>query len=191
MKVFFCLLLGLVFLRTGETVMADGQIDVVEAYECRSVMHSSKSSEQANNMPIKYAQATAVIVEADSRHGIGPTSFDREIISTAKGPAEVFNGKYDASSELYKSAVEGDADAQYELGVSYQQGIGCAKDSNEAFKWFSKSASQNYAKGLSALGRCYYLGRGVARDKAKGTELLKKSAERGDPGARLILLEIS
>ncbi len=41
-----------------------------------------------------------------------------------------------------KSAVQGDADAQYKLGMYYESGIGVEKDMSEALNWYNKSANQ-------------------------------------------------
>lgn len=46
----------------------------------------------------------------------------------------------------------GDARAQYNLGVSYLNGDGIAKNPDEAAKWFGKSADQDYAYAYYALG---------------------------------------
>ena len=48
----------------------------------------------------------------------------------------------------------GDAMAQYNLGVSYLNGDGVAKNPAEAAKWFGKSADQDYAYAYYALGLC-------------------------------------
>ena len=44
-------------------------------------------------------------------------------------------------------AVEGDADAQYHLGMMYRKGQGVPKDADEAAKWFSKAKGQGMAIG--------------------------------------------
>lgn len=48
----------------------------------------------------------------------------------------------------------GDARAQYNLGVSYLNGDGIAKNPAEAAKWFEKAAGQDYAYANYALGLC-------------------------------------
>ncbi len=41
-----------------------------------------------------------------------------------------------------KSAEQGDAEAQYHLGVMYKNGRGVPQDHEKAIKWFTKSAEQ-------------------------------------------------
>ncbi len=50
---------------------------------------------------------------------------------------------WDTFEEMRQAAIEGDAQAQCYLGVSFQNGQGVAQDYNEAVKWFLKSSEQN------------------------------------------------
>lgn len=52
-------------------------------------------------------------------------------------------------------AKKGDAEAQYHVGMMYNNGIGTGQDSNKAFGWFEKSAAANDPLGAYKLG-CYY-----------------------------------
>ena len=61
-------------------------------------------------------------------------------------------------------AKQGDASAQYNLGVGYAKGDDVAKDYVEAVKWFRKAAEQGDASAQSNLGVRYYNGQGVAKD---------------------------
>lgn len=51
-----------------------------------------------------------------------------------------------------KSAEQGDAQAQYSLGICYKYGRGVPQDVKEALKWFRKSAKGGYTKALRELG---------------------------------------
>ena len=44
-----------------------------------------------------------------------------------------------------KSAEEGHAEAQFNLGVMYQYGRGVKQDYFKAFEWYQKAAEQGYA----------------------------------------------
>lgn len=78
-----------------------------------------------------------------------------------------------------KSAWQGDAYAQYNLGVCYNKGEGVEQDYNEAVKWFTKSAEQGDASAQCDLGKCYYNGLGVKRNTKKAVKWIEKSAEQG------------
>jgi len=62
---------------------------------------------------------------------------------------------------LLSAAEEGDAKAQYQLGVAYQRGEGTTSDLALAYKWIEKSALQGYAEAQFALGHMHQGGRGA------------------------------
>ena len=82
--------------------------------------------------------------------------------------------------ELKKKAEQGDADAQYNLGLSYYTGLGVAQDYAEAVKWWRKAAEQGVAYAQNNLGTCYYNGEGVAQDYAEAAYWFHKAAEQGN-----------
>ena len=51
-----------------------------------------------------------------------------------------------------KAAEQNFAEAQYNLGVCYDNGQGVAKDYAEAVKWYRKAAEQNHAQAQYNLG---------------------------------------
>ena len=55
-------------------------------------------------------------------------------------------------------AKQGDARAQYSLGVCYYEGYVVAKDYAESMKWYRKAAEQGHACAQYNLGFCYYQG---------------------------------
>ena len=58
----------------------------------------------------------------------------------------------EAAKWLRKAAEQNVAVAQYNLGVSYENGRGVAKDEVEAVKWYRKAAEQNHAAAQYNLG---------------------------------------
>ena len=61
-------------------------------------------------------------------------------------------------------AEQGDASAQYHLGVMYRKGNGVTKDYGEAVKWYRKAVEQGYADAQNNLGLMCFEGRGVLQD---------------------------
>ena len=41
-----------------------------------------------------------------------------------------------------KSAMQGDGDAQYAVGLCYEEGMGVEVDLDEALEWYARSAKQ-------------------------------------------------
>ena len=79
-------------------------------------------------------------------------------------------------------AENGDAQAQFWLGVSYADGKGVAKDQVQAVSWWRKAAVQGYDNAQLALGVCYANGTGVAKDQVQAVKWTRKGAEQGNVG---------
>ena len=80
-----------------------------------------------------------------------------------------------SEKELRVLAKKGDADAQKELGNYYHD----QKNYTEAFKWWKKSADQNYYKGEYNLGYAYDFGVGVDTNYAAALYWYQRSAGHG------------
>ena len=85
--------------------------------------------------------------------------------------------------ELQKAAEQGDAVAQFNLGVLYYKGEGVPQDYKEAFKWHLKAAEQGYADAQTNLGITYYAGLGVPKNTATAYAWYNVAAENGSEGA--------
>ncbi|MRT92389.1 tetratricopeptide repeat protein [Ancylomarina sp. 16SWW S1-10-2] len=78
-----------------------------------------------------------------------------------------------------KSAEQGNADAQFGLGLIYLQGRGVLLDKKEAVCWFKKSAEREDLSAQYRLGLMYSNGDGILTNKKKAAYWYKKSAEQG------------
>lgn len=83
-------------------------------------------------------------------------------------------------NELEKLANQGDAKAQFTLGLMYDSGNGISKDDEKAVEWYSKAVEQGYYYAQHNLGIKYYYGTGIDKDYQKAFELLSKAAEQGN-----------
>ena len=86
-------------------------------------------------------------------------------------------------TEELQEAKDGDADAQWSLGMMYLIGRGVEKDYKAAIKWYAKAADQGHARAQCRLARAYRFGLGVDRDCEKAIYWYTKSAEQGDVGS--------
>jgi TPR repeat protein len=80
---------------------------------------------------------------------------------------------------LHGLAEKGDADAQYKLGIAYDEGNGVSKDYTEAFKWFRLAAEQGNAHSQFRVGDMYVSGDGVAKNEVEAVKWFRKAAEQG------------
>ena len=66
--------------------------------------------------------------------------------------------------QLRKAAMQGDVDAQFDLGYMYANGEGVPEDDQEAVRWYRKAAKQGDASAQYNLGVMYGKGEGVPED---------------------------
>ena len=87
-------------------------------------------------------------------------------------------------NELLEKAVNGDDEAQFEVGSRYFRGVGIKKDYKLAVKWFEKSAISGNPHAECSLGFCYYNGEGVKRNYNEALSWFIKAAEQGSAEAQ-------
>lgn len=74
-------------------------------------------------------------------------------------------GNYSEAAEWYrKAANRGHVDAQYNLGILYEEGRGVTQNYTEASNWYAIAARQGNPNAQYSLGLMYESGRGVALD---------------------------
>jgi uncharacterized protein len=69
-----------------------------------------------------------------------------------------------AFKEFKIMADQGDAPAQYNLGVMCKNGKGVPQSFTEAFKWYHLAADRGHVKAQFNVARMYYEGQGVKQD---------------------------
>jgi hypothetical protein len=93
---------------------------------------------------------------------------------TAAGMAAFKNKDYQRAYREWKAAADaGQAEAQFDVGVLYAQGLGVRRDLTEAAYWYRKSAEQGNAEAEFALGQMYSRGWGIPRDEADAMRWLQ------------------
>ncbi len=96
------------------------------------------------------------------------------LADTAAGVAAFKEKDYQKAYQEWKAAAEkGNAEAQFDLGLLYAQGLGVRRDLTEAAKWYQKSADQGNGEAQFALGQMYSRGWGTPRDAADAVRWLQ------------------
>lgn len=88
-----------------------------------------------------------------------------------------------AVAEWRPLAIQGDADAQFNLGQAYKLGRGVPIDNIQALTWFKRAADQGHLQAEDNYG----IGLFQANRKAEAQPYLERSANRGEPRAQLVL----
>lgn len=99
----------------------------------------------------------------------------------ATGLAAFRAGDYGlALSQLQPLAKQGDAQAQFYVGVAYQKGWGVIADSDKAAAWYRRAAEQGMNKAQHNLALLYLRGEGVEADALEARDWFERAAQQGD-----------
>ena len=81
-------------------------------------------------------------------------------------------------------AEQGNAEAQYKLGLLYEDDGTAIKDITQAAQWIRKSAEQGFPRAEASLATLYLNGTGVQTDLSQYVIWLRKAAADGDAEAQ-------
>ena len=94
------------------------------------------------------------------------------------GYQSYLKGDYRAAYEEWLPLAElGDAEAQYNIGVMYDEGAGRPQDLAAAAGWYHKAAQQGFVDAQTNLGMMYYHGQGVSRDPDEAAKWGQRSCQ--------------
>ena len=102
---------------------------------------------------------------------------------------EAHNRKDYATAALYfhRLAEQGNANAQYNLGLMYDNGQGVAQNYAEALRWYRLAAEQGNANAQINLGFMYHNGKGGVQNYAEALRWFRLAAEQGNTNAQFNL----
>jgi hypothetical protein len=118
---------------------------------------------------------------------ISPEASQRSSVKAVKAASTV-SGQSSAAQrsqakslpDLRKLADQGDADAQWQMGVRYHNGEDVPRDDVQAMQWFQRAAEQGHVTAQGALGAYYFAARGVPKDLSKAYFWSVIAMARGD-----------
>ena len=84
---------------------------------------------------------------------------------------------------LERAARRGLAEAQYELGVAYDRGLGVTQNHATAAGWYQRAAEQGLTDAQYNLATLYDEGLGTPRDIVRAREWYMRAADAGQPRA--------
>lgn len=108
----------------------------------------------------------------------------RDSANYREGVDAYAKGNFAAALEKFRPLAEdGNALAQFNLGVMYRQGQGVAQDDKEAVAWWSKAAEQGHVEAQDNLGLRYARGQGVTQDWVQADKWFTIAAASGNETA--------
>ncbi len=117
-------------------------------------------------------------IEGQAFAGIPEAQHDLAAIYTA-GHGGV-NQNYKRAGLWFREAAEGGiANARYNLGVLYHQGLGVEQDTGKAIEWYKTAAALDHPEAQYNLGIAYIEGIGVPYDPHKAAGYFESAASSG------------
>lgn len=98
----------------------------------------------------------------------------------------VLTAQGQTANDYREAAGRGNADAQYNYGRCYYEGLGVPRDCKQAVYWLTKSAEQGNTDAEYLLAECHYHYVDV-QDEEKSLSLYQRAAAKGHPEAQLKL----
>jgi TonB family protein len=168
-----------------------------EAHAKKSASSETKSSNQtANNKSFKALGGSPIIIYGALAIG---TIFIIGFFSTKKSSSDLYSTEITADindrqvvdafarrdfSYLRDLANKGRPNAQFYLGLAYENGDGVTEDDVVAVGWYRRAAEQGNVKAQYNLGLMHATGKGVPQHYAAAVEWFRKAAEQGDVRAQ-------
>ncbi|MEM7679751.1 MAG: peptidoglycan-binding protein [Pseudomonadota bacterium] len=145
--------------------------EIVEAVE--APVQTEQTLQPDPNLPeaIKKVEKQAFAGSPEAQH-------DLAAIYIA-GHAGVTQNYKRAITWFERAADQGIANAGYNLGVLYHQGLGVQSDLDEAILWYKKAAALNHPEAQYNLGIAYIEGIGVPYQPQQAVTYFKQAAENG------------
>ena len=125
--------------------------------------------------------ASAMLLYRRAAHFAGLVA--AELVEDGREAAK--RGDYPTAMRILRPlADQGDAAAQFYLGLMYASGQGVPQDYAVAVSWYRKAADQGLAKAQNNLGFMYENEHGVPQDYAVAVSWYRKAADQGYPSAQ-------
>jgi len=112
----------------------------------------------------------------------------QSLAGVSEGVTAYNQGDYStALYEFIQMAEQGDAGAQYSVGVMYENGEGVLQGYSEAVKWYRLAALQGMAKAQLKMATMYLGGKGVLQNYSEAVKWHRLAAQQGFAEAQFIL----
>jgi GAF domain/Sel1 repeat/PilZ domain len=122
---------------------------------------------------------------------ISPEASQRSLVKAAEAASTVSDHRSAdqraparSLPDLRKLAAQGDADAQWQMGVRYHNGEDVPRDDVQAMQWFLRAADQGHVTAQATLGAYYWAGRGVPQDLSKAYFWSALALAEGDENSK-------
>lgn len=162
----------------------DGDGSVLIRTNPRSMMSSATNPAATSIGPsslVNVLLAAADPIEALPQE---PREANQLAYETAFGQLSAEPGPHDSAQKavellIYDRARNGDPEAQFDLGVTYDRGDGVPRDATQALKWYREAADRGLPESQYTLGAKYGIGRDLPMNKIESFRWIRYAANQG------------
>ena len=199
----FLLMLGMAYICTAEAGLSEGVLAyqykqyptalseltyLVDEGNPAAAYYLGKMYQNGLGVPENSAKARSLFRAADSGYYFPATAELGKMLLTGSDQTPADHVR--AIELLKKAAHAGEAEAAFELGQAYADGLLVEKNANYAYGYFLRSALQGNMKAQYALAKLYMEGRGVPQEYRETLKWLSRSANQGYVLAQVALADI-
>tara|TARA_Y100000991_G_scaffold169347_1_gene131065 strand:- start:91 stop:1056 length:966 start_codon:yes stop_codon:yes gene_type:complete len=169
--------------------------DPVKAFQWCSAAAEHKDKPEAtfelammywHGLGVKQCKATAVLlldVAGKQDHSLALFKLAEYFFEVAENGSGLKKG-FDS---CHRSAELGLVEAQFNLGVMFENGLGTEQNFKKAATWYHRAATSGDERAMNNLGSLYWHGKGVSKDKRKAETLFALAVEENSSLAQVNL----
>ena len=169
--------------------------DPVKAFQWCSAAAKHKDKPEAtfelammylDGLGVKQCKATTVLllgVAGKQDHSLALIKLAEHFFEASENASCLKKG-FDA---CYRSAKLGLVEAQFNLGIMFEDGLGTERNFKKAASWYQRAATSGDERALNNLGNMYWHGKGVSKDKLKAEALFALAVQGNSSLAQLNL----
>ena len=159
--------------------------DYVQAYRWLSLAAEIAASNTAMREEAEHNRRRLFDIMTPDQRARAPVSYERQ------GHGVLMRGDPAMALKLIRwRAEQGDASAQFIMGLVYSNGGDIPRDYAESMKWYHLSAKQGDTAAQYDIGDFYFNGWGVSQDYSEAMKWYRLAAEHGDAFAQYKLGDI-
>ncbi len=150
----------MIFFMTGLSTVVSA-----EELKCPQLDHILRQFRNRKSLLIAYAQKSE-----------GPCTARAQLIL-----GHEYYTKYDYRQAHFwwsQAAIQGNADAQYDLGLLYHKGYGVKRDNDKALEWWEKAAKNGEGAMQYRLGMVYLEGKATKKNPQKAAYWMERAAAK-------------
>jgi len=167
------------------SVLTEGLTPEEKSRLTNEILPSAPADEPTREEKFMKLRKDADAGDAKAQNSLGVMYFTGEVISKDASGKIMSNDTATAAAWFHRSALQGYAEAQFNLGLMYANGEGgLNKDTAKAVTFFRKAAIQGNADAQNNLGVMYHMGEGLPKNNAKAVEWYTKAAAQGNADAQ-------